>query len=194
MLRQHFHPTPQRRERNMVGAKDHPFAQCTNRTANVKPQSTDDADTDVPMGRSPAERLTASRIRAGFATRESAVDAFGWQLSAYNHHESDRRGFSVDQAKRYGRAFKVSPAWLLALEPDVGEPAEMIELPSDEILAALITPLLEAAIPGRVPSEDLVRELVERLRSTLATLPKVPGASTDPLAARMLALGLTVRS
>ena len=171
-----------------------PSFESTQRTAAVNPLCTPLNDIDDAMGRSPSERLAAARERAGFATRDAAVTAFGWPKSAYNHHEGGIRGFGVEQAKRYGRAFRVSPAWLMGLDPDVGEPADMIALPSDEVLAAIIVTLLDGIAPNRSPSEDLIREMVSALRSTLATLPKAPSAFSDPEAARLVALGIAARS
>jgi len=63
-----------------------------------------------------ADRLKQARKMAGFKTAQDAADAFGWQAGAYRHHENGTRSFDVDAAKRYGRAFKVNPGWLLALD------------------------------------------------------------------------------
>lgn len=63
-----------------------------------------------------ANRLKAAREKAGFSSAADAARAFGWTESAYRHHENGTRGFGADAAKKYGRAFKVKPGWLLALE------------------------------------------------------------------------------
>lgn len=63
-----------------------------------------------------AERLRSAREKAGFASAADAARAFGWTESAYRHHENGTRGFGPDAAKKYGRAFKVLPGWLLGLE------------------------------------------------------------------------------
>jgi hypothetical protein len=181
----------QRQGRNMV--EEQSFPECTIGTAAVNPHCTTDTHIADDMGRTPSERLTAARERAGYATRVAAIEAFGWKASAYNHHEGGVRGFTIEQAKRYGRAFKVSPAWLLGIEPDIGIPAEMVAIPSDEVLAAIVTTLLDSVMPGRVPSDDLVLELVKRLRDTLSILPTEPGAFADPAKAHLLARGITVR-
>lgn len=79
-----------------------------------------------------AERLRQARISAGYKKAQDAIDAFGWQAGTYRHHENGTRSFDVDAAKRYGRAFKINPGWLLALdtiraaEPD--SEAEEIEV------------------------------------------------------------------
>lgn len=63
-----------------------------------------------------AERLRQARQAAGYGTAQEAIEAFGWSAAAYRHHENGTRGFGPDAAKKYGRAFKVRPGWLLGLE------------------------------------------------------------------------------
>lgn len=63
-----------------------------------------------------ATRLKEAREKAGFESASDAARSFGWTESAYRHHENGTRGFGPDAAKKYGRAFKVKPGWLLALE------------------------------------------------------------------------------
>jgi hypothetical protein len=69
-----------------------------------------------------ANRLKSARIKAGYDSAQSAAEGFGWTVSAYRHHENGTRGFGADVAKKYGRAFKVKPGWLLAL-PDIDDAA-----------------------------------------------------------------------
>lgn len=73
-----------------------------------------------------AERLRDARERAGFPSAKAAAEAFGWTESAYRHHENGTRTFDVDAARRYAAAFRVNPAWLLALDrmsaPDTYSP------------------------------------------------------------------------
>lgn len=84
------------------------------------------------MPNAKANRLKAAREKAGFESAADAARAFGWTESAYRHHENGTRGFGADAAKRYGRAFKVKPGWLLGLDSvDSGPPAEP---PVDESL------------------------------------------------------------
>jgi phage repressor protein C with HTH and peptisase S24 domain len=75
-----------------------------------------------------AQRLRDAREKAGYASAADAARAFGWTESAYRHHENGTRGFGADAAKKYGRAFKVKPGWLLGLENVDGAPP----LPSQE--------------------------------------------------------------
>lgn len=63
-----------------------------------------------------SERLKTARAKAGFDSAADAARAFGWTESAYRHHENGTRGFGADAAKKYGRAFKVKPGWLLGLD------------------------------------------------------------------------------
>jgi SOS-response transcriptional repressor LexA len=72
-----------------------------------------------------AERLRAAREKAGYASAAEAARAFNWEAPAYRHHENGTRGFGPDAAKKYGRAFKVKPGWLLGLDNvDSGPPPQ----------------------------------------------------------------------
>lgn len=59
------------------------------------------------------ERLRQARTRAGFQTASDAARRFGWAESAYRHHENGTRGFKMDAAQRYARAFRVPVDWIL---------------------------------------------------------------------------------
>lgn len=75
------------------------------------------------MGTVKSERLRAAREKAGYDSAADAARAFGWTESAYRHHENGTRSFGPDAAKKYARAFKVKPGWLLGLENiDSGPP------------------------------------------------------------------------
>jgi SOS-response transcriptional repressor LexA len=75
-----------------------------------------------------AERLKAAREKAGYGSAADAARAFGWREPAYRHHENGTRSFGADAAKKYGRAFKVKPGWLLGLENvDSGPPPQSRE-------------------------------------------------------------------
>lgn len=74
-----------------------------------------------------AERLREARKEAGFSSAAEAAQRFGWGEAAYRHHENGTRGFGADAAKKYGRAFRVRPAWLLGIDSvrelqDLGDP------------------------------------------------------------------------
>ncbi|SDX97937.1 LexA family transcriptional regulator [Roseicitreum antarcticum] len=58
-------------------------------------------------------RLREARERAGYADAASAARRFGWGETTYRSHENGQRGFKLDKAVQYGRAFRVSPEWLL---------------------------------------------------------------------------------
>src|SRR5204863_2464246 len=94
------------------------------------------------MVKSKAERLRAARKNAGFESATDAARAFSWTESAYRHHENGTRGFGADAAKKYGRAFKVKPGWLLGL--DSVDSGPLVEAPSDESL--LVNGCVEAGV------------------------------------------------
>lgn len=60
-----------------------------------------------------SERLKEARIKAGFTSARSAAERFGWKGSTYAAHENGQNKFDADVAIVYGKAFRVSPAWLL---------------------------------------------------------------------------------
>lgn len=62
----------------------------------------------------PSSRLRKARELAGFLQIKDVIDRFGWKRSAYSHHENGIREFGVQDAIKYGRAFRVSPWWLLS--------------------------------------------------------------------------------
>jgi SOS-response transcriptional repressor LexA len=68
-----------------------------------------------------ADRLREARLKAGYSSASAAARAFGWTESAYRHHENGTRPFDIETAKRYGRAFKVNPGYLLALDKVTGQ-------------------------------------------------------------------------
>lgn len=61
----------------------------------------------------PAERLRAARVKAGYETAKSAAEAMGVTVSTYIQHESGVRGFPASRAARYARFLRVAPEWLL---------------------------------------------------------------------------------
>ena len=64
----------------------------------------------------PYERLAWARERAGFESPRDAARAFQWNENTYKSHENGMRGFRYDAAVKYGRVFRVSPAWLMTGE------------------------------------------------------------------------------
>jgi phage repressor protein C with HTH and peptisase S24 domain len=60
-----------------------------------------------------AERLKTAREAAGFSTVPEACQRFGWKQSTYFGHENGSRGITTKMAAEYGRAFRVSPEWIL---------------------------------------------------------------------------------
>src|SRR4051812_3069292 len=74
------------------------------------------------MGEEPFERLRRARKEAGFKGPAEAAARFHWSKDTYKSHENGIRGITPTAARRYGKAFRVSAAWLLTGE---GQQAEM---------------------------------------------------------------------
>jgi len=64
----------------------------------------------------PCDRLRIARKNAGYQNYREAAEAFGWVTNTYKSHENGVRGLKLPMARKYGKAFKVSPAWLLTGE------------------------------------------------------------------------------
>lgn len=99
------------------------------------------------MGESSADRLKQARIKAGYKTAAAAAAAFGWTESAYRHHENGTRGFGVEQAQRYAKAFKVSPGWLLGTESAPALAPEPVHESTTAPQEAPKPPLLQKDLP-----------------------------------------------
>lgn len=80
-----------------------------------------------------SDRLKAARAKAGYANASQAAEAFGWKAAGYRHHENGTRSFGLDAAKKYGRASKVKPGWLLGMV-GVGEGAPEDYRASDTLI------------------------------------------------------------
>lgn len=63
-----------------------------------------------------ASRLRQARSEAGYDSARAAAEAFGFTTSTLTSHENGTREFDVETAIRYGKAFKVNPGSLLALD------------------------------------------------------------------------------
>jgi hypothetical protein len=81
-----------------------------------------------------AQRLTAARKKAGFASAQDAVNRFGWVYATYAGHENGHRGVRKEVLAEYARAFRVDLAWLLdgrtSENPRVAEPVEGMAEPA----------------------------------------------------------------
>jgi phage repressor protein C with HTH and peptisase S24 domain len=62
------------------------------------------------------QRLRQAREGAGFSSARSAALRFGWTPSTYASHENGQTPVPAKEAPKYGKAFKVSAAWLLTGE------------------------------------------------------------------------------
>ena len=63
-----------------------------------------------------SERLKKARIHAKFRSARQAAIKHGWRYSTYAAHENGQNDYGPDEAKQYGKAFKVNSAWLLTGE------------------------------------------------------------------------------
>lgn len=79
---------------------------------------------EFPLMQSMGDRLRSARESAKFTSASSAAKRFGWKISTYIAHENGQNDYDNDAAKRYAKAFKVSPSWLLLGEgsPKAGAP------------------------------------------------------------------------
>jgi SOS-response transcriptional repressor LexA len=69
-----------------------------------------------------SERLRQARQNAGFGSAAEAAQSFNWPEAGYRHHENGTRNYGPDAARKYGRAFRVKPGWLLGLDNVNGDP------------------------------------------------------------------------
>ena len=89
-----------------------------------------------------------ARVAAGYATAADAARAFGWTKPTYFSHENGSRGIGVKTAAKYGKAFKVSGAWLLTGEgppipqPTINERKPQLVLYDRQLLIEAISGLL----------------------------------------------------
>lgn len=68
------------------------------------------------MKDTPADRLKALRVAAGFTSATEAARAYGWAPSTYMGHENGSRGLNAAAAHKYARAFGADWADLLTGE------------------------------------------------------------------------------
>lgn len=124
-----------------------------------------------------AERLRQARKKAGYESASAAADAFdSIKTPTLTSHENGTREFDVEAAIRYGKAFRVSPAWLLGLDAathaqDIAERYAF----SEELLGRLLH-ALGPSIPKGGISETAAQALAVALKHALELLQET-GAS-----------------
>jgi phage repressor protein C with HTH and peptisase S24 domain len=69
-------------------------------------------------------RLRQAREKAGFRYASDAANALGMTASTYRAHENGQNEFYLDEAKLYGKKFKVDPLWLMAEDAILPTPPE----------------------------------------------------------------------
>lgn len=102
------------------------------------------------------ERLKQARKAAGFASSKAAAEAMGMSPATLNAHERAEapggRDYGPDEAKKYGRKFKVEDIWLLTGKGK--GPGGVVSDPSDGFDRAHHAETLEIerkAVEGTVP-------------------------------------------
>lgn len=116
-----------------------------------------------------AERLRDARKKAGFESASDAARELGWQTSTYIHHENGTRSFTVDAAKRYARAYRVTAAWLLDLDGSTRTGGRIVEFSNDNIIE------VTGSVAAGVFQESSEWHPSERFRLALGRSP-FPGA------------------
>lgn len=66
-------------------------------------------------------RLRQARIKAGFRSARAAALRHNWVVSTYASHENGQTPVPKETADQYAKAFKVSRAWLLAVDGSVNQ-------------------------------------------------------------------------
>lgn len=67
----------------------------------------------------PGARLAWARKQAGYDSPRAAARALRWNENTYKSHDNGVRGYGVEEAQVYGRAFNVSWIWLVSGEGGV---------------------------------------------------------------------------
>lgn len=62
------------------------------------------------------ERLKWARERAKIPSARQAAIRHGWGISTYAAHENGQNDYDDEDAKKYGKALRVSAGWLLTGE------------------------------------------------------------------------------
>lgn len=120
-----------------------------------------------------SDRLRAAREEAGYTDATAAAKAFGWKTPTYLAHENGSRKLMPDVAARYGRAFGVSPEWLL-----YGKGKAAVAAPT--VLREALIPIFEVTASAGHGAALMEHELVEDhlsfppqyLREITSTAPK----------------------
>lgn len=111
-----------------------------------------------------AIRLRHAREKAGYASAAEAARAFNWTISAFRHHENGTRNFGLDAARKYGRAFRVKPGWLLCMDGVDDAPPASVSTNEGLVVEGVV-----AAGVWREPSFRMSDKMV------IDTPPPIPG-------------------
>lgn len=124
----------------------------------------------------PADRLRAARLRAGYKSATKAAEALKVPGGTYAGHENGSRAFDSETGQQYANAFRVRVAWLMFGEQPASLQADMI----DEVREMVRVPLDEwdPAEPDHASHVDSsqVGEDGGVLSGAQRYVPKLPGA------------------
>lgn len=120
-----------------------------------------------------AKRLSQARVNAGFGGYRKLAQRFDWNENTYKGHEL-RGSFSLTDARKYARAFKVSLNWLFM---GAGEPDDIDEEP----IKATDVPLISWISAGALGEHEGITELAD-----FPTIPALDLPDGDWIALRVV--------
>lgn len=100
------------------------------------------------------DRLKKAREQANFPSARQAALKNKWGVSTYSAHENGQNEYGEDEAKKYGRVYKVDPWWLLTGE-GIAKKANVAKIMGRIGAAAEITPDEEQVPPDGLGDVDV---------------------------------------
>jgi phage repressor protein C with HTH and peptisase S24 domain len=114
-------------------------------------------------------------MAAGFENATAAADRFGWKPPTYLAHENGSRGMTVEMARDYAAAFRVTPAWLLFGDDALSDKQLVAETATGDLASIPIFDVSASAGHGAIVTSE---EIVDRLSFPPAYLRHI--TSTHP--------------
>ncbi len=121
----------------------------------------------------PYNRLRTAREAAGYTEATAAAEAFGWKTPTYLGHENGSRNMKPDVAARYGKAFGVSPEWLL-FGQGAGEGRSQVGIDPDKALIAIFDVTASAGNGAALVEHEVVEDHVSFPPSYLREITSTP--------------------